>query len=253
MDSRWFRRFTPDSGDGPRLVCLPHAGGSATAYAPLARALGADVDVVAVQYPGRQERWDEEPFTAMTPLVEAVAGELARAVAAEPGRPYALFGHSMGAVVAWETARVLERRGLPLPRRVFLSGRGAPQARHDDRRLALDDAALTADVHRLGGTDQSLLDDPDVLELLLPVLRADYRALASYRWHGGAPITPPITALIGDDDPVVSVAEAGTWRGHTGGGFALEVFSGGHFYLSDAAVPVAGAVLRGLPVRVPAS
>ncbi|MFI6644590.1 thioesterase II family protein [Streptomyces sp. NPDC050504] len=246
MDSTWFRRFTADTGNGTRLVCFPHAGGSATAYAPLAHALSADFDVVAVQYPGRQERYAEEPFAAMAPLVEAVAGQLAGGLAADPGRPYALFGHSMGALVAFETARLLDRDGPAAPRRLFLSGRGAPSVRAGVRHAPRGDAELVAEVRGLGGTDQSLLDDPDVLEMVLPALRADYLALATYRWDGGAPLAAPITALVGESDPMVPVDEVRGWRERTSGDFSLQVFPGGHFYLADDVDRVAAAVTGGL-------
>lgn len=208
---------------------------------------------MAVQYPGRQERYAEAPFTALTPLVEAVAGELAQVLAADPGRPYALFGHSMGALVAFETARLLVRGELPGPQRLFLSGRGAPRAGTGVHHAPHDDAELVAEVRLLGGTDQSMLDNPDVLEMVLPALRADYRALAGYRWHGGEPLTAPITALVGDSDPMVPVQEVRTWREHTSGDFALEVFPGGHFYLADQVGRVAGAVTEGLLAETPAS
>ncbi|MFC8173448.1 MULTISPECIES: thioesterase II family protein [unclassified Streptomyces] len=247
MNSTWFRRFTRTVGDGPRLVCFPHAGGAATAYARLARTLPADLDVVAVQYPGRQDRYREEPFTALAPLVEAVAGELARGVAAEPDRPYALFGHSMGALVAFETARLLARDGVPAPERLFLSGRGAPETRPSPFTGTFDDADVLAEVRRLNGTAPSMLDNPEVLEMVLPALRADYRALSAYRWEGGEPLPVPVTALIGDGDPMVPVADAEAWRAHTTGAFDLKVFTGGHFYLDDHLAGVAGAVTDGLP------
>ncbi|MET9608847.1 alpha/beta fold hydrolase [Streptomyces sp. NPDC006512] len=247
MNNTWLRRFTTAAGNGPRLVCFPHAGGSATAYTNLARTLPADFDVVAVQYPGRQDRYLEAPFTALDPLVEAVAGELARELAEDPGRPYALFGHSMGALVAFETARLLARDGLPGPQRLFLSGRDAPGLRKSSAHYRrFDDAAVLAEVRRLGGTDQTTLDNPEILEMVLPALRADYRALSTYSWGGGEPLTTAVTALVGDSDPVVTVQEALAWREHTSGPFALEVFSGGHFYLNDHLDQVASAVTEGL-------
>ncbi|MFI6476254.1 thioesterase II family protein [Streptomyces sp. NPDC050516] len=253
MNSTWFRRFTTVEGDGPRLVCFPHAGGSATAYMHLARTLPADIDVVAVQYPGRQERYREAPFTALEPLVQAVAEELAHGLAADPGRPYALFGHSMGALVAFETARLLARRELPSPQRLFLSGRGAPSVRPGIRYDLYDDADVLAQVRRLGGTDQSMLDNPGVLEMVLPALRADYRALGTYRWRGGEPLATPITALIGDSDPVVTVQEARTWREQTSGDFAFKIFPGGHFYLVEHVGQVAATLTEGLLAGTAAS
>ncbi|MEU2929439.1 alpha/beta fold hydrolase [Streptomyces sp. NPDC007251] len=245
MNSTWFRRFTTASGDGPRLVCFPHAGGSATAFKDLAHRLPATFDVVAVQYPGRQDRYAETPYTALLPLVEAVAGELARELAADPGRPYALFGHSMGALVAFETARLLARGELPDPQRLFLSGRGGPETDSLPYHL-YDDTDVLADVRRLGGTDQAMLADPDLLELVLPALRADYQALGTYHWCGGEPLAAPVTALTGDNDPMMTVEDAHTWRAHTTGDFAVKVFSGGHFYLFDHLEGVAAAVTEGL-------
>lgn len=253
MNSTWFRRFTTAAGDGPRLVCFPHAGGSATAYTHLARTLPADFDVVSVQYPGRQDRYLEAPFTALAPLVEAVAQELAHELAADPARPYALFGHSMGALVAFETARLLARGELPGPQRLFLSGRGAPAPTADTHYHLYDDADVLAEVRRLGGTDQAMLDNPEILEMVLPALRADYRALSTYSWHGGEPLAASMTALVGDRDPMVTVQEARTWREHTSGDFALKVFPGGHFYLADHIGQVAAAVTEGLLAGTTAS
>ncbi|MFF2363701.1 thioesterase II family protein [Streptomyces sp. NPDC058122] len=252
MNSTWLRRFTTTAADGPILVCFPHAGGSATAFKDLARVLHPDVDVVSVQYPGRQDRYREEPFTALEPLAEAVTEELARELAAD-GRPYALFGHSMGSLVAFETARRLAQRRLPAPQRVFFSGRGGPD-RRDSAYDLYDDADMLAEVRRLGGTDQSMLEDPDILELVLPALRADYRILGTYRGPvGGGPLTSPVTALIGDSDPLATVQDAHTWREHTSGDFRVEVFPGGHFYLFDQLEKVAAAVTEGLLTRAAAS
>lgn len=244
MNSTWLRRFTTAEGDGPRLVCFPHAGGSATAFKDLAQALPAHVDVVSVQYPGRQDRYREEPFTELSALAGAVAEELSGELAAD-GRPYALFGHSMGALVAFETARLLAQGQLPLPQRLFLSGRGGPESDRVAYHL-FDDAQLLADVRRLGGTDQGMLDDPDILDLVLPAMRADYHALGTYRWRGGEPLTVPVTALTGDSDPMMTVEDADTWRAYTTGDFAAKVFPGGHFYLFDQLPQVAATVIEGL-------
>ncbi|MEU5404363.1 alpha/beta fold hydrolase [Streptomyces sp. NPDC005963] len=246
MNNSWFRGFTAPTGDRPLLVCFPHAGGTAAAYIPLARALSAEFDVVSVQYPGRQDRYAESPFTTLAPLVAAVAAELAHEVARDRGRPYALFGHSMGALVAFETARLLIQNGLPAPQRLFLSARGGALCHTGVEGEPWDNADVLADVHRLGGTDQAMLDDPHILEMVLPALRADYRAVATYRWDRGEPITVPVTALIGDQDPLVTVQEARTWGEYTSGDFELRVFRGGHFYLTDRIGQVAAAIREGL-------
>lgn len=246
MNNTWFRRFTTGpAANGPLLVCFPHAGGSATAFKDLARTLHPAVDVVAVQYPGRQDRYSEAPFTDLGRLAEVVAGELAGVLTANRERPYALFGHSMGTLVAFETARHLVRAGRPGPRRLFLSGRGDPVTGYVPYHLWDDDKVLD-DVRRLGGTNQAMLENPDLMELVLPALRADYRALGMYHWQAGAPLTAPVTVLIGADDPMVTVEEAGTWQAHTTGDFQVQVFPGDHFYLFDQVEQVAAAVTGGL-------
>ncbi|MFE3074220.1 thioesterase II family protein [Streptomyces sp. NPDC059247] len=212
-----------------RLVCFPHAGGAASAFLPLSRALGGHLDVLAVQYPGRQDRRREEPYGS----ISAHADALAEAMVPLTGGTYALFGHSMGAVLAYETARRLVDAGRPGPCRVFLSGRGAPSALpsvHD--RLGGDREILTA-VRGLGGTGHTVLDDPELLAMVMPALRADYGALGAYHWSGGSPLASPVTVLIGDADPVVAVDEAAAWHDHTTGDFDLRILPGGHFYLDD--------------------
>ncbi|MEV5342380.1 alpha/beta fold hydrolase [Streptomyces sp. NPDC052676] len=229
MDTRWFRRFGEPLPEAPRLLCFPHAGGAASAYAPMARALSPAVDVVAVQYPGRQDRRTEDPADGILDLATRIADGLQAA----DHRPVAFFGHSMGALVAYETARVLQRRDARAPMRLFLSGRGAPGPdpnRHD--RLA-DDAAILAAVRNLGGTDASFLDDPELLAMVLPTLRADYGALAAYRWQAGPALNTPITVLVGDSDPVVPVESVDGWARETRQDNEVLVLAGGHFYLSE--------------------
>ncbi|WP_282697073.1 alpha/beta fold hydrolase [Streptomyces sp. CC208A] len=244
MKSEWFRCYVPASENAARLICFPHAGGAASAYVTLARALAPDIEVVSVQYPGRQDRRREPAVTDLRLL----AGLVTEAIG-EPDRPYALFGHSMGAIVAHETARLLARRPVPAPLRLFLSGRGAPSPL---RREAgpRDDAALLTEIRRLGGTDSALLDDPELLELAMPVLRADYAALGRYHWTGGPPLASPLSVLIGADDPLVTVGQAAAWREHTTASFELKVFPGGHFYLGDATDEVADVVSSALTARV---
>ncbi|MFE2295596.1 thioesterase II family protein [Streptomyces sp. NPDC059452] len=249
MDSTWLRRFQEARGQAVRLVCFPHAGGSASAFVGLSRALGGHLDVLAVQYPGRQDRRREAPYRSITEHADALAGVLGPLT----GAPYALFGHSMGAVLAYETARRLAAAGRPEPLRVFLSGRGAPSplpGAHD--RLG-SDAEILAAVRRLGGTGQGVLENPELLAMVLPALRADYGALGAYRWDGGPPLGCPVTVLVGDADPVVGVEEAAAWRGHTTGAFAMRVLPGGHFYLDEQAADVGGIITTSLLVTDPAA
>ncbi|MGA5473993.1 thioesterase II family protein [Streptomyces arboris] len=247
MDSVWFRRFAgPGTGDGttPQLICFPHAGGAASAYVALSRALAADADVLAVQYPARQDRRKEEPATDLTALARTIADALARDLT--PGRPYAFFGHSMGAILAYETARLLTQSAAPAPVRLFLSGRGAPAPEPLRSDLIEGDAELLAAIRRLGGTGQGILDEPELLEMALPALRADYRALGAYRWRPGPPLDLPFTVLVGASDPVVPTEDARGWLGHSTRESRMRVFPGGHFYLDEAVAEVADEVRTSL-------
>ncbi|MFF7389188.1 thioesterase II family protein [Streptomyces scabiei] len=240
---RWLRRYRPASEAAVRLLCLPHAGGSASAYHPMALALAPAADVLAAQYPGRQDRYAEPPAESVRELaeriVEAVTG-------GSDDRPLALFGHSMGAVVAHEAALALEAAGRA-PVRLFVSGRRAPSARRPGPALHLaGDAELLRAVRRLGGTDGQVFEDEELMRLVLPALRGDYKALETYEPRPGDRLTCPVTVLTGDADPVTPVAEARAWSGHTDGPTELCVFPGGHFYLNDRLREVVDVVRRHL-------
>ena len=240
-ESRWFRRFASSKDDGLRLVCFPHAGGAASAYLGLARTLAPDIDVVAVQYPARQDRRTEPALTSLTHLARAIAEELAHA----PQHPYSFFGHSMGAVVAYETARVLTEFDLPAPQRLVLSGRGAPSPEPQTGDRLAGDAALLSEIRRLGGTGGHVLDDPELLEMVMPTLRADYGALGSYRWRPGPPLDIPLTVMIGTSDPIVTVDDARGWLAHSTRPGGILTFEGGHFYL-DSQLPSVAEAVRGV-------
>lgn len=223
----WLRRFHPTTRAGARLVCLPHAGGSASYFFPVSRALSPTVDVVAIQYPGRQDRRSEPCLESVADLADGIA----EAVRPLTGLPLSFFGHSLGATLAFEVARRLERDGLPVAG-LFASGRRAPSRHRDERFHLCDDPGLLAEVRKLSGTAPQLLDDDEVIRMVLPAIRSDYRAAETYRYSPGPPLTCPVVALVGGDDPKVSREEAEAWADHTEGPFRLRVFPGGHFYLN---------------------
>ncbi|MET9401778.1 alpha/beta fold hydrolase [Kitasatospora sp. NPDC002965] len=232
LDSLWCRRFEPAPAGAHRLVCFPHAGGSAAFFRPLATALSLRAEVVAVQYPGRQDRRTEPVIDDIGRLAE----EIAAALDPWSDAPLTLFGHSMGALVAFEVALRLERAGRP-PARLLVSGRSAPTA---PAGVPIDptDEELVADIRRLNGTDAWMLADPELLEMILPAVRGDYRAVAGYRGSPDAVLSSPISALLGDSDPRAAVDEVRRWSAHTSGEFDLTLFPGGHFYLVDRAAEV---------------
>ncbi|MCM3922854.1 alpha/beta fold hydrolase [Frankia sp. AiPs1] len=235
---RWLRRFHPGPPDAPRLVCFPHAGGAASTYLLISKALSPVAEVQAVQYPGRQDRRAEPAHTAIAPLADRIAEVLAPLT----DRPLAFFGHSMGAVVGFEVIRRLAAAGGPAPFVLFASGRRAPSAERFETVHRRDDAGFLREMRELGGTDPRVLADPELVEMVLPPTRADYQAIETYSAPPDAVISTAVVAMVGDSDPRVTLAEAELWRRHTTGSFELKVFPGGHFYLADQQGAVVDAV-----------
>jgi surfactin synthase thioesterase subunit len=221
-----------------QLVCFPHIGGSASFYRTLSAALAPAVEVLAVQYPGRQDRSDEKPATDLQELAEGAFEALRPMLDAK----VALFGHSMGSLVAFEVVRRMEQLTGVAPAALIASGMWAPSRRREGELLTkdLDDMdGLIADLKRLRGTDSGLLDNEDLMHRIALAIRSDYIAVDSYRCAPEVSVTCPVAVFVGDRDPHVSMEAAHAWSGHTTGGFDLRVFAGDHFYLTNLQTAVA--------------
>jgi phthiocerol/phenolphthiocerol synthesis type-I polyketide synthase E len=224
---RWLlcRRRRPEAR--LRVYCFPHSGGSPGEYMAWTEAL-PEVELWGVQAPGRGSRAGEPPFTSMPELVDAVVGEV------DFVAPYVFFGHSLGALVAYEVAVALRDAGRPGPEKLWVSGSRAPHLRRPDRGLhRLHGRELAAAVdEEYGAIAPELLAAPDLLEMLLPVLRADLAIGGGYQARPRPPLDCPITVLGGEDD-----RERGdlltAWRRHTTGSFEVRTFPGGHFYFRE--------------------
>ncbi|MEV7989474.1 alpha/beta fold hydrolase [Micromonospora sp. NPDC085948] len=237
--TRWLHRLNSAGPDAALLVCLPHAGGSATFFRPLARAVSPLLDVVGVQYPGRQERRSEPLIDNIDDLAEQLAGVLT----GWADRPMTLFGHSMGATIAFEVAGKLQHERAVTVTGLIASGRRAPSTHRDDETVHLrDDAGLLAELQALNGTHASLLADPELQQMILPVARNDYKAIEMYRYRPGAKLRCPITVLVGDSDPKVSLQEARAWAEHTDRPSDVRTFAGGHFYLTEQFAQVCAVI-----------
>jgi surfactin synthase thioesterase subunit len=209
------------------LYCLPYAGSSASVYVRWKRRLPSWIDVIPVELPGRGRRM-AEPLEETLP---ALLDRIARDVRPDPGQAFAIFGHSLGAIIAFELALRLEAQGRA-PSLVFASGTGEPTLRDRERFAALKtDAELRAELLRLDGTPEHVLADPELMELTLPVLRADLQIAASYAAAPGRTLRSPLVALGGSSDPTTSGEAIAAWRDQTRGDFALHLLPGGHFFI----------------------
>ncbi len=240
----WIRRFHPAGPGFPRLVCLPHAGGAASYYVPVSKALSPDVEVLAIQYPGRQERLSERRRETVAEL----ADEVTEAIRPLTDQPLYLFGHSLGATVAYEVARRMEAAGTR-PAHLFVSSRRAPELNRNERLHERGDQELVKHIRSLAGTAPDVFDDPEMTAMVLPAIRSDYKAAETYVYAPGPKLTCPVTALIGDADPMVSAEEATAWSKHTDGAFQLRIWPGGHFYLDAHAADVIARISAEIPAR----
>jgi surfactin synthase thioesterase subunit len=224
---------------------VPHAGGSPGLYRSWPALFPADVELLLACPPGREDRLDD-PFPPGLPVM---ASDLADALVPELEVPWAVFGHSMGAAVAHELVLEMLRRGGRPPEHVFVSAREAPQHHHGGDVHTLRDDELCAELVRLGGTHQDLLEIPELRGLVLPAVRADYRLIETYRPDPVDLLPCPVTALIGRQDEELTQADADGWRAWTSGPFELLAFPGRHFYLSERPQEVVAAVVERIGAR----
>jgi surfactin synthase thioesterase subunit/glycosyltransferase involved in cell wall biosynthesis len=244
----WFPGIE-ESGSGKlRLFCFPHAGGGASAYARWRAAL-SDIAVCPVRLPGREARLREDAFEDMTKLVSALAGAIDHWL----GEPFAFFGHSMGAGIAFELARELRRRGKPLPQALIVSGARAPQLRAGWTAPAHpSDAELVDRLRQLEGIPPDLLDNPEALRLALPALRSDVRLYTDYQYSPDPPLAVPIAACAGISDPNVPPDQVEAWKEQTSAAFLFHLFEGGHFFLHSSQAEFLRQLTSALAALAPA-
>lgn len=229
-----------------RLFCVPYAGAGASAYHAWGKGLAPAIETAAIQLPGRETRLREKPFNRLLQLVEALADQL------DPhlDRPFALFGHSLGALIAFEVCRALRRRGRPLPTQLVVSARRAPHLPETDEPIhALPQAAFVEVVQkRYNALPEVIRQDPELLDLFVPGLRADFEMLETYRYVEDEPLSCAIVAIGGRADPRVNAEGLALWRRQTTGPFWSTTFDGGHFYLQpqrDALLSLLNQILKG--------
>jgi len=227
----WILRPRPNPHARLRLFCLPYAGGGASTYCAWPAHLPPDIEVMAVQLPGREERLSEPAFIDASQLCVQLVAVLAPYV----DQPFALFGHSLGALVSFELARLLRTLGAPGPGHLFISGHSGPRKIHGFPPLnGISDDGLLRVLQRMGGAPDGLVAVSDVKRLVLPPLRCDLSLCEAYRYVAAEPLACPISAFGGTLDDVVRRADVLAWGAETMGGFRARMLPGGHFFLNNA-------------------
>ena len=251
----WFTRFRSCPTPRARLICLPFAGGSSSIYRRWHLFLPDWVDVCAVELPGRARRQQEPLCVDMAQVVDG----LANAIKESSPVPYFLFGHSLGALIAFATAQALQRTGVTPARHLFVSGRIAPQSGNPDQAVgSMTDAELVTMLRNRGGTPPEVLNEPELMARCLPVIRADFRLLNSYRYEPSGALLVPLSIFGGTRDSRATEADLQAWRNHTDKDARVRMFAGDHFFISSAANEVVfvvaqtiTAAITGVPVGRP--
>lgn len=238
--STWVVRGKPRSRARLRLLCFPWAGVGPAVYRQWADALPPDIEVGAILLPGHETRLREAPFTRLEPLIDT----LGAALRTHMDLPFAMFGHSMGALVALCVACRLRDEGAGEPVHLFVSGRRAPQLPSRHPPIAqLADAEFVEEVRRrYNGISDEVLRHPDLLALLVPTLKADMAVIESYVHRESIPLECPVSVYGGVDDPEATPAELVSWRAQTRGRFSVRMFPGAHFFVQTAQADMLRAV-----------
>jgi medium-chain acyl-[acyl-carrier-protein] hydrolase len=227
-DSVWFEHLSSRPKPLLRLFGFPYAGGNPQVFRNWQRHLPPEVDLCLAHLPGHGRKFGHQPFTRMSPLIDA----LARQIRSELQEPFAFYGHSMGATISFELARELQRRYKTGPMHLFVSGRRAPHVPDaDPPTFSLPHDEFVAELRRLNGTPQELLENPETTELFLPIVRADFEVIETYEYHPGERLACPITVYGGLQDQDVPIENLRAWQEHTSGAFKIRMFPGDHFFI----------------------
>jgi len=227
----WVTYPRPNPDAPLRLFCFPYAGGGASVFYSWAEGLPSKVELCPIQLPGRESRLSEPPFTRLLPLAQT----LALAIRPHLDKPFAFFGHSMGATVAFELARRLREQDGPTPLCLIVSGSRAPHLPDLSSPIHhLPEEEFIAGLRRFNGTPDAVLRHAELLQLLLPLLRADLAVHETYEYVAGEPLECPVFALGGYEDELVDWKGLSAWQEQTRGPFALHMFPGDHFFFRNA-------------------
>jgi surfactin synthase thioesterase subunit len=226
----WIARYRPNPEAELRLFCFPYAGGGASVFRAWSEVLPSNVEVCAVQPPGRETRIGELAFKRMDPLI----ADLVEAIEPLLDRPFVFYGHSMGALVAFELTRHLRREGKPQPERLLLAAFRAPQLPNPNIKIYhLPDEVLKVVLSK-DGTPQRILQNDELMKVMLPTLRADFELCDTYEYRAEAPLGCPISVFGGLEDVRISASDLDGWRAHSEVACSFTRLPGGHFFVHSA-------------------
>lgn len=239
----WLLPAPPNPRARLRLFCFPYAGGGAHIYRSWQAQLPATVELCAVQLPGHGHRIRETAFKRMGPLVEAAATGLLP----HCDKPFAFFGHSMGALICFELARLLRKTSGLQPVQLFVAGHRAPQLEDPHESVHnLPDKELVQKLNGLNGTPREVLEHPELMQVVLPILRADFAICETYQYTNEPPLSSPIYAFGGTKDEEAGPEQLEGWKAQTASRFSLEMIPGDHFFLHTAQERLLAAMSRRL-------
>jgi len=238
----------PNSQANLRLFCFPYAGGGTLSFRTWSDSLPSTVEVCSIELPGRGTQIRSVPFTRLEPLVQVIA----QALLPHLDKPFAFFGHSMGALISFELARLLRKQNEQEPVHLFVSGRHAPQTPSQEPPIhTLPEPAFLDKLRRLNGTPKAVLENVELMQLLLPILRADFAIVETYVYATESPLNCPITAFGGLQDVEVSFDQLQAWRQQTNASFSLQMLPGDHFFVHSAQALLLQSLAQQLQPRSP--
>jgi medium-chain acyl-[acyl-carrier-protein] hydrolase len=228
-NNQWLSCYKPNPKAKLRLFCFPYAGGGSSIFRTWAGELPTWTEICPVQLPGRENRIQEKPFKEMEQIVTATVTALAPYF----DLPFMFFGHSMGALIAYEIACYLRKHNNLMPKHLFVSGRFAPHIPDLERLHLLPDKEFKEEIGKYNGTPSAVLENGEIMQLIMPILRADFSVCETYLYNAREPLECPISAFTGKDDHMVDQEGLYAWQQHTTSKFRVEIFPGDHFFLRN--------------------
>lgn len=230
IQNPWFPKLNSNPQAKLRLFCFPYAGGSTYIYDRWSDFIPDTIEICPIELPGRRKRFTEYPYQNLDSLLL----NLSAALLPYLDKPFIFFGHSMGGLISFELTRLLRQKYNVSPVHLFISACRAtqlPKSKPDIHHLS--DRAFTNEIIRLGGTPEAILNDKEMMDLILPTLKADFKVIETHVYHDQTPLNVPLTVFGGDGDTEVTLEELAAWQEQTTADFKLKMFSGGHFFIES--------------------